>query len=85
VYNGIMLEKIDESIEVIARFNAQGLRPAVFRWNKKEYHIKKINLIHKKREGGDMIYYFSVSDEANFFRLAFFTRDLSWRLEEIWY
>ena len=80
-----MLEKINEQIEVIARFNKKGLEPAVFRWNKKEYLVKKINMIHKARDGNDRVYYFSVSDEANFFRLAFFTRDLTWRLEEIWY
>jgi len=59
--------------------------PLFFKWRGKTYKIEKINLVHKERAGNDRIYYFSVTDKANFFRLAFFTRDLSWRIEELYY
>ncbi len=59
--------------------------PLFFKWRGKTYKIEKINLVHKERDGNDKIYYFSVSDNANYFRLAFFTRDLSWRIEELYY
>ncbi|MFH1522849.1 MAG: hypothetical protein ABIE43_03450 [Patescibacteria group bacterium] len=80
-----MLEKLDEPIEVQVQFNKNKVRPMFFKWRDKTYCIEKINLVHKERQGNDKVYYFSVSDNVNFFRLAFFTRDLSWRLEELWY
>lgn len=80
-----MIEKVDEPIEVSVNFNKNKVLPVLFKWRGKTYHIEKLNLVHKKRSGNDKIYYFSVSDNANFFRLAFSTADLSWRLEELYY
>ncbi|OGF31271.1 hypothetical protein A3H09_01640 [Candidatus Falkowbacteria bacterium RIFCSPLOWO2_12_FULL_45_13] len=80
-----MYEKINESIEVLVKFNQAEVRPAFFKWRHKTYRVEKVNLVHKERRGNDKIYYFSVSDNANFFRLVFFTADLSWRLEELYY
>ncbi len=80
-----MLEKPNDLIEVLVQFNAAKVIPRYFKWQGKTYKVDKINLVHKKTDGNDKIYYFSVSDNANYFRLAFFTRDLSWRLEELFY
>lgn len=80
-----MHEKINEPVEVLVKFNLNKVEPTFFKWRGKTYRIEKINLVHKERLGGDKIYYFSVSDEVNFFRLAFSTRDLSWKLEELYY
>jgi len=80
-----MLEKINEPIEVLVRFSGVKVLPQFFKWRGKTYRVEKINLVHKQGAGNDKIYYFSVSDSANFFRLAFFTRNLEWRLEELYY
>ena len=80
-----MLEKLNESIQVQVQFNGQTVAPQFFKWRSKTYRIEKINMVHKERDGNDKIYYFSVSDSTNFFRLAFFTRDLSWRIQELYY
>jgi hypothetical protein len=80
-----MLEKIDEQIEVSVNFGSQKVMPNFFKWRGKTYTVEKLNLVHKEHDGNDKIYYFSVSDSANYFRLAFFTRDLSWRLEELFF
>ncbi len=80
-----MHEKINEPVEVLVKFNKEKVEPTFFKWRGKTYRVEKINLVHKQRDGNDKIYYFSVSDSANFFRLAFFTRDLSWKLEELYY
>jgi len=80
-----MFEKIDEPVEVLVKFNRTAVEPSFFKWRGKTYRVEKINLVHKERAGNDKIYYFSVSDNANFFRLAFFTRNLQWRLEELYY
>ncbi|MCX6796498.1 MAG: hypothetical protein NTW06_03295 [Candidatus Falkowbacteria bacterium] len=79
-----MLEKVNEPIEVLVNFNRQRIRPTFFKWRGKTYRLEKLNLVHKTRDGNDKIYYFSVSDQANYFRLAFYTRDLSWKIEEIY-
>jgi hypothetical protein len=80
-----MLEKVDDPIEVMASFNSRKVMPTFFKWKGKTYHIEKLNLVHKERDGNDKIYYFSVSDKVNYFRLAFFTRDLSWRIQELFF
>ncbi len=80
-----MHEKINESIDVLVKFNQKKVVPSFFKWRQKTYKIEKINMVHKERDGNDKIYYFSVSDKVNFFRLAFFTRDLSWKIQELFY
>jgi hypothetical protein len=80
-----MLEKVDDPIEVVVNFNAHQVMPTSFKWQGREYNVEKLNLVHKERDGNDKIYYFSVSDKVNYFRLAFFTRDLSWRIQEIFF
>ena len=85
VYNKDMLEKLNDPIQVLAQFNGKKIMPEFFKWRDKTYKIEKLNMVHKERDGNDKIYYFSVTDNANFFRLAFFTRDLSWKIEELWY
>lgn len=80
-----MLEKLNEPIEALVKFGTNQVLPTYFKWREKTYKIEKLNLVHKERDGNDKIYYFSVSDNANFFRLAFFTRDLSWRIQELFY
>ena len=80
-----MHEKINEPIQVQVYFEDLKVRPEFFIWRGKEYKIEKINMIHKERAGNDKVYYFSVSDSVNFFRLAFFTRDLSWKIQELYY
>lgn len=79
-----MLEKINEPIEALVKFSGQKIFPAYIKWRGKTYAIEKLNLVHKERAGDDKVYYFSVSDNANSFRLAFSTRDLSWRIEELY-
>ena len=80
-----MLEKVNEPIEVQVNFNSRQVIPVFFKWRGRTYQVDKLNLAHKERDGNDKIYYFSVSDKANYFRLAFFTRVLSWRIQEIFF
>lgn len=80
-----MLEKLDEQIDVLVKFGHKNILPVFFKWRGKTYRIEKLNLVHKERDGDDKIYYFSVSDKTNYFRLAFFTRDLSWRIQELFF
>ena len=77
-----MFSQINEPIQVAAKFKQNQLLPFKFAWNNQEYLIKKINLTYSSREGGTKIYYFAVSDGANYFKLRFDSGDLSWKLLE---
>lgn len=76
------MSPIYESIQVLASFKDRLINPLAFVWNNRKYVIRKVNLIHRARKGRDMLYFFSVSDDANYFKLRFDTGDMSWELEE---
>jgi len=77
-------EKVDEQVEVLVKFKGKTIFPAYLKWRDKTYKIEKLNMVHREKAGEDKVYYFSCSDSVNFFRLSFSTRDLSWKLEEIY-
>lgn len=71
-----------DEIEVIATFNKDGVFPRVIKWGKRQYKILKVNLVHTIKEGAVLIYFFSVSDEANAWKLGFSTETLHWWVED---
>ena len=80
-----MFESINEKIKVLVEFDGSKVMPKFIKWRNKTYRIEKLNMVHKERDGNDKIYYFSVSDNVNFFRLSFHTRDLGWIIEELYF
>ncbi|MFH1598617.1 MAG: hypothetical protein ABIB97_06185 [Patescibacteria group bacterium] len=80
-----MYETINEPIKVLVSFGLNKMRPLVFEWRGKRYIVNKVNLVHCQKAGNDKLYHFSVSDEANYFKLSFNTRDFNWQLEELYY
>lgn len=79
-----MYEPINEPIEVIVRFGAKKIAPLIFRWRSKNYQVNRVNLVHSGKVGQERWYYFSVSDKANYFKLAFNASNLKWYLEELY-
>ncbi len=77
-----MFEQINESIEVIVKFQDNQLKPVKFLWHDKEYLVQKVNLAWSSREGRTKFYYFAVSDGANYFKLRFDSENLSWMILE---
>lgn len=73
-----------DSIDVVAIFTKDGIFPRVIRWGKKSYRILKVNLVHTIKEGAVRIYFFSVSDEANAWKLGFNTETLQWWVEDVY-
>ena len=69
-------------IEVIASFGRNGIFPRVIKWGKKRYKITSVNLVHTIKEGAVRIYFFSVSDGVNAFKLGFNTETLAWWMED---
>ncbi len=71
-----------DPIEVIPTFTKHGLFPRIIKWGKHRYKILKVNLVHTVKEGAVRIYFFSVSDGANAFKLGFNTENLTWWVED---
>lgn len=80
-----MYEIIQDPITVIVRFGNGKVLPMIFKWKDHVYKIESLHLTHKKRDGEDIIYYFNVSDETNYFKLSFSTKTLGWRIEELYW
>ncbi len=76
-------ESVREPVEVLVAFRNQRPEPMSFKWGQKHYQVKQVNLVHAERIGREKVYYFSVTDEANAYRLSFRTETLDWRLEEM--
>jgi hypothetical protein len=77
-----MLEQVNDPIEVITIFKEGKAIPFKFLWQGKEYLIKKINLNYSSWQGRSKLYFFAVSDSANYFKLQFDTNNLVWTLLE---
>ncbi len=77
-----MLETINETIKVRAFFDHSRLTPESFVWGDREIKVVKINLSYSRFTGRSKLYYFAVSDEANYFKLEFNTENLVWTLLE---
>lgn len=75
-------QESENQVEVLARFDKTGLFPIVLKVGGRKYEIKKVNLMHSINDGAVRIYFFSVSDETNFWKLGFNTETLSWWIED---
>jgi hypothetical protein len=78
-----MYSKIAQTIDVLVAFRKNGVEPNTFKWDGHYYQVRKVNLVHTERRGREKVVIFSVSDEANAYRLSFSTDALSWKLEEM--
>ena len=79
-----MYDQINEPIEVIVSFKKNEIIPKVFSWRRKIYKVVKVHLVHTSRAGNQILYHFSVTDEANYFQLVFNPFNLSWMLETLY-
>lgn len=92
-----MYETVNEPIRVLASFGDPGrqqrdrvdehaakVKPLAFAWRNHKYKVSRINLVHTTREGGDVVYYFSVSDAVHYFKLKYNGAHMKWWLEEVY-
>ncbi len=79
-----MLSDINEPVEVLAVFKGATVFPKEILWNGRTYKITRVDMRHEVMQGSTLIHYFSVSDSANHFKLAFNTKSLQWRLEQVY-
>lgn len=79
-----MHEVLNDPVDVVVAFSDNRVRPKKIRWDGREYKIKQVNLIHTASEGAKRLFFFSVSDDTNFFKLRLDTETLDWRLVELY-
>lgn len=79
-----MHEILNDPIDVIVSFYKNRVIPKRIKWNGKTYEIKNVNLVHTAREGAKRVFYFSVSDAENYFKLKLDPECLEWRLVELY-
>jgi len=78
-------EKVNDQIYVTIEFSKQGPKPQKFIWKNKEYDIKNINFVHQSKEGDTLLTHFSVSGKTDSYKITFNSKDLSWKLNEIYF
>jgi hypothetical protein len=78
------LTSYNDPISVLASFREREVKPLAFTWGGRDWQVKRVNMVHEDREGRAKLVYFSVSDEANYFKLRFNSETLAWTLEEVW-
>jgi ribosomal protein L24E len=79
-----MHELLNDPIDVAVDFTGHRVKPHHVRWGKKTYQMNTVNMVHRAREGTKNIFYFSVSDTANFMKLRLDPELLEWRLVEFY-
>ncbi len=79
-----MHQFLNDPIDVLVEFNNRRVKPRRVRWDNRVYDTINLNLVHSAREGDKKIFYFSVSDTANFMKLRLDTETLQWRLVELY-
>ncbi|OGE75982.1 MAG: hypothetical protein A3C85_00785 [Candidatus Doudnabacteria bacterium RIFCSPHIGHO2_02_FULL_48_21] len=73
-----------EPVDVIATFTKDGIFPRVIKWGQRRYRILQVNLAHSIKDGAVRVYFFSVSDGANAWKLGFNTETLKWWVEDFY-
>lgn len=79
-----MHEFIHDPIDVVVSFCQNRVIPRKMRWNNREYEIDRVNLVHTANEGKKRVFYFSVSDKTNYFKLKLDPECLEWHLVELY-
>lgn len=84
LYAICMHELLNDPIDVVVSFADNRVFPKCMRWNMRDYEIRNVNLVHSAREGTKKIFFFSVSDSSNAFKLRLDPELLEWRLVEMY-
>ncbi len=77
-------ELLNEPINVTVNFAGRRIQPTTVRWGTATYPIKRINLVHRTKEGDVRVFFFSVSNTTSFMKLKFDTETLQWFIVEFY-
>lgn len=79
-----MQSRVDESIEVLARFKKGVLTPLFFKLKNRVYKIESVNLRYDLTEGNVKFLSYSVSSGPNTYKITLDTKTMDWKLGEVW-
>lgn len=79
-----MHQLLHDPIDVIVAFTDNRVLPKRMRWNARDYTINHVNLVHTAKKGYKRVFYFSVSDATNYFKLKLDPEFLEWHLVELY-
>ncbi len=78
-----MIEKINEPVQVIAKFEKGEVKPLYFSWQNRDYQVKKIEFVHSHSQGAAKLFFFSVVGIGANYELIFNSQNFTWRLGRI--
>ena len=81
-----MLEKIEESIDVVAAFTAGKIMPMLFSWKHRRYYNLKVASMWNEKEGeARLVHIMVTTDNPNQYELCFNTQSFKWSLVKIYH
>lgn len=74
--------QIQEKIDVLARFDKDGVTPMIFKHRSRTIKIESIDLKYSSRSGAVAFYTFHVSAKNASYKITYNSQSLIWILEE---
>lgn len=75
-------EKYNDPINVRADFNGRIITPRFFDWGRHRYSVQRVLNVHSTHDGRERVYFFSVANQDDFFKIELHTERLQWYLVE---
>ena len=80
-----VIEKVQESVEVLGKFAEGSIQPLRFRWRGRVFTVAEITGTWIKRVGDHREHFFSVGvGSRDYYELSFQARTSKWTLENIY-
>lgn len=79
-----MYTKVDEPVEVVARFRSGKIEPIAFRWQGRTISGLELAMMHRLTEGRSTLFVCAVSDGSTSYELSLNNETLEWRLRQLW-
>jgi len=78
------LRKLNEPIQVMARFRDGRVAPTHFLWRGRTHKVSEVTGRWSSREGAYQVHQFTVvSQNGTYFELSLNTRTMDWRLDRV--
>lgn len=74
---------INEPIHVITLFKNKPI-PLQMLWKRKKVTFTKVNFTYESRQGSTRMIHFTVSSDTDSYKITFDTKNLTWKLNEIY-
>jgi len=73
----------EEGIDVGVIFRQGKVIPKSFIWRRQKYSIKEVTFHWTENRGGEILYFFSVTDGVNLYQIYLNNKHMCWRLKHV--